>query len=115
MKIICKCLIVFLLFIGNLFPQSKGHLVIIGGGKKPKYVMEKIVQLAGGKDSKIVVIPMASSEPLESAKSSIEDFKEAGSENVDFVICDQVNANDDSTLAKLNGAKGIYFGGGDQS
>ncbi|MCX8009997.1 MAG: cyanophycinase, partial [Ignavibacteria bacterium] len=28
---------------------------------------------------------------------------------------DQANANDDSTLAKLNGAKGIYFGGGDQS
>ena len=43
--------------------SPKGHLVLIGGGDKPPEVMRKFVELAGGKDAPIVVIPTASSEP----------------------------------------------------
>ena len=34
-----------------------GHLVLIGGGDKPADAMRKFVELAGGKDAPIVVIP----------------------------------------------------------
>ena len=40
--------------------EIKGHLVLNGGGKKPAVVMEKFIELAGGKDAAIVVIPTAS-------------------------------------------------------
>ena len=43
-------------------PSPKGHLVLIGGGEKPPEVMRKFVELAGGKDAPIVMIPTASSE-----------------------------------------------------
>ena len=39
---------------------SRGHLVLNGGGSKPAVVMEKFIELAGGRDAEIVVFPTAS-------------------------------------------------------
>src|SRR5436190_13542665 len=36
---------------------AHGHLMLIGGGDKPRAAMEKLIELAGGKDAPIVVIP----------------------------------------------------------
>ncbi len=55
--------------------QTKGNLVIIGGGDKPTYIMQKIVELAGGPDAKIIVIPNASSDPEESAEYKLKNLK----------------------------------------
>ena len=40
--------------------QTKGQLLIIGGGKRPASVMQKFVDLAGGNQAKIAIIPTAS-------------------------------------------------------
>jgi cyanophycinase len=95
--------------------QIRGHLVIIGGGDKPKSVLKEFVKLAGGENSKIVIIPNASSEPLEAYKYEENEFHEAGCKNVSFVYCTRQQADIDTNVDKLAGATGIFFSGGDQA
>jgi cyanophycinase len=100
---------------GSYAQSSNGHLVIIGGGDFPDYVMKKIIDLAGGKYAKIIVIPNASSEPEESAVYIVEEFKNLGCTNVNYILFTKSDANKDSLIDKLSGATGIFFGGGDQA
>lgn len=104
----------FLISLLSIFPQSKGHLVIIGGGDKTTEIMQTIVGFAGGVDAKIVIIPNASSEPLESALYNQEEFKNLGCKNVDYLMFNRADADNDSLVQKLSGASGIFFSGGDQ-
>jgi cyanophycinase len=97
------------------FGAPKGHLVIIGGGVRPEAIMKKIIALAGGDKARILIVPMASSEMLETAKAQREQFLKFGAPSVDYVICDSVSANADSNLAKINVATGVFFSGGDQN
>lgn len=108
-------LFLFLLLFSTMFSQDKGHLVIIGGGDRYEAMMQKIVEFAGGDNSKIVVIPNASSEPIESGESMVREFKNLGCKDVIYLYCTRDNADADSNLAKLSGVTGIYFCGGDQS
>ena len=111
-------LVIFSFFAINLccfFPQTKGHLVIIGGGDKTNEIMQKIVDFAGGKDSKIVVIPNASSDPIESGEYNVDEFRKLGCSEVSYLFCNREEANNDSNINKLEGVTGIFFGGGDQA
>ena len=58
--------------------NAQGHLVIIGGGDKPDVIIQKIIQLSGGDEGKIMVIPNASSEQVESATWQTDQFKSFG-------------------------------------
>lgn len=96
-------------------PQpDPGPLVIIGGGSRPDYMMERIVELAGGEDCRMVVLPMASSAPLDVALYQRWQLEEAGCPEVTFVRFDSVSANHDSVVSVLDGATGVFFSGGDQ-
>jgi cyanophycinase len=95
--------------------NAQGHLVIIGGGDKPDVIIQKIIQLSGGSDSKIMVIPNASSEQVESATWQADQFKSFGAKNVNPVYFTKTTANDDSIMNKFNNAKCVFFCGGDQS
>lgn len=109
-------LLLFSVFCLHSQPTTpKGHLVIIGGGPRPEAIMKKIIALAGGEKARILIIPMASSEMLETAKAQREQFLKFGAPNVDFVICDSASADADSNLAKINAATGVFFSGGDQN
>ena len=99
----------------SLNAQPEGHLIIIGGGDKPGPVIERIVELARGPDAKIIVIPNASSEPVESAEYQVNQFRSFGSRNVESISFSKETANDDSVLGRLNETDGIFFCGGDQS
>jgi cyanophycinase len=77
--------------------------------------MQKIVDYAGGLNSKIIVIPNASSDPKESAKYNVEEFKNLGCTNVDYIMFSRAEADKDSLVEKLDGATGIFFSGGDQA
>lgn len=94
--------------------EAKGSLVIIGGGKRPPELMKKIIELAGGENAKIVVIPNASSEPIETAEYQVNQFKSLGAVNTDFIFAEGKELNSESTLEKLMGVTGIFFSGGDQ-
>jgi len=104
-----------ILGIVNFSVQAKGQLFIIGGGDRPGYMAKKIIELAGGKNSKIVVIPMASSVPLESALWQKYELEKAGAGKVEFVRFSKETVDADSNLSVFDGATGIYFSGGDQS
>ena len=77
--------------------------------------MQKIVDYAGGPNSKIIVIPNASSDPKESAEYNVEEFKNLGCTNVDYIMFSRADADKDSLVEKLSGATGIFFSGGDQA
>ncbi|MEJ2635471.1 MAG: cyanophycinase [Calditrichia bacterium] len=94
----------------------KGNLIIIGGGKRPTAVMEKFMELAGGKDARIAIIPMASEYYQESGPEYEKEFLALGaSETKAFYIHDSLEANSDSLVQALSRYSGIYFGGGDQN
>ncbi|MEO8399156.1 MAG: cyanophycinase, partial [Ignavibacteriaceae bacterium] len=117
MKILfTKKVLLFLIFISPfLFAQNKGHLVIIGGGSKPEYVLKKIIEFAGGADSKIIVIPNASSDKEGTGIYNANEFKELGCKHSEYISFDKETANSDSILNKVKGTTGIYFSGGDQA
>ena len=90
-----------------------GHLVVIGGGEPPAYLMERIVELAGGPRCRMTVIPMASSEPLDTALHQRWQLEEAGCPEVDFVRFDRAGADSYEVVDALAGATGVFLSGGD--
>jgi cyanophycinase len=95
-------------------PAPQGHLVIIGGGARPASVMQTFVRLAGGATGKVLVFPQASSLPDAGATTKAE-FEKLGVGRVELMAVDRAGADADETLARAEGATGIYFGGGDQN
>lgn len=102
-----------LLLSPGLWAQA-GHLVIIGGGQRPPAMMKRIVALAGGENSRFLVVPQASSVPLEVALLQKYQLEKAGAGSVDFILCTRESADHDTSLARLEGVNGIFFSGGDQ-
>ncbi|MFM9437054.1 cyanophycinase [Janthinobacterium sp. CG_23.3] len=100
-----------------------GSLVIIGGGLRADNaeVWQRIVELAGGKGARIAVFPSASIKPEKYGQSTIDKLNQYGA-NAFFVPVaitlagsDYREAADDPALAaKVRGAAGVYFIGGDQ-
>jgi cyanophycinase len=95
--------------------QTRGHLVLNGGGDKPRVVMEKFIELAGGRSASIVVFPTASGEK-DTPRYYRSLFKtEYGCEDV-FIA--PVETRQDAEAAalvdRIDRAGGIFFAGGDQ-
>lgn len=98
-------------------PQSRcaaGHLLIIGGGERPVRVMRRIVELAGGPASNILILPTASEAPYEVALAQKAEFLALGAGHVDFILCSREDADSEENLAKMAAATGVFFSGGDQ-
>jgi cyanophycinase len=116
-KLLHLILIIFFIVAGQgcHAQSSKGHLVIIGGGDRTEEIMQKIVDLAGGRNARIVVIPNASSYRIETGQRQSLELKDLGVASSDYLIFTKETADADSNLQKLEGATGIFFSGGDQS
>ena len=96
-------------------PAPKGHLVLIGGGDKPPDAIRKFVELAGGKNAPIVMIPTASSEADAASyyeKLFREEYACTNAVSLDIRKKSDAQRVDWAVLARK--AKGIFFGGGDQ-
>jgi cyanophycinase len=95
-----------------------GALVIVGGGGVPEDAVTAFMDLAGGSDARIVVIPTASEyadDPKEEA-DYLKRWKDAGAASVTFLHTrDRARADSEEFVAPLKGATGVWFGGGDQS
>jgi cyanophycinase len=93
----------------------QGHLVLNGGGAKPRVVMGKFVELAGGPDALIAVFPTAS-ERRDTGRYYRKLFtREYGCTRVEIA---QVGSRRDALrpdlVALVESAGGIFFAGGDQ-
>ncbi len=108
---------------GNFPPKSaplpevpKGSLVIVGGGGMPADVTKKFIELAGGPDARIVVLPTAQPEPLPLGGANEGAFlKRAGAKNVIVLNIRKLeDVEDPKTLEFVKKAGGIWFGGGRQ-
>ena len=52
-----------------------GHLVLIGGGDRPGYVMERIAELAGGSAARVLVVPLANPAPDQAGPALKEELQ----------------------------------------
>ena len=109
----------FILALGMVIPalsQTRGYLFIIGGGDRPENMMRRFVELAGGFGSgKIIVFPMASSEPEETGAALVSEFKKLGARQVESHVLTREQAMTEGSTRLLDGAGGVFFSGGDQS
>lgn len=98
--------------------ESHGHLVIIGGHEDrqhDKEILCRFVELAGGKDAKIVVISAASSVAGEMWEIYDQAFGELGVKNrVHLHLQSRQSANDHEHIKDIRDATGIFMTGGDQ-
>ncbi len=94
---------------------AQGHLVLNGGGERPRAVMEKFIELAGGRDALIVVVPTASAEP-DTGSRYVEEFTgQYGCTKVAVLdIKDRSDAQRPEYVALVEKAGGVFFTGGDQ-
>ena len=94
--------------------QPKGHLLIVGGGERTDEIMQKFIQLAGGKDAVVVVFPMASTEPEDVGPYYVKQLNGLGVKRAFYLNINAAQANEDSTVAKLKDVTGVFYSGGDQ-
>lgn len=98
----------------GLAAQSRGTLYIVGGGPQTPEMVLEFVELAGGRGkAKIIVFAMASTEGLEGGNEKAADLRLLGADARNVWI-DRAQAMTDSVARLLDGATGIWFGGGDQ-
>ena len=106
-----------------LYPPEKpaapivphGALVIVGGGGVPDDITQKFIELAGGPDSLIVVLPTANPEPLSPRLREGAFLVKAGAKNVKILPARRLDdVESPEFLDTLKEASGIWFGGGRQ-
>lgn len=96
---------------------DRGFIIPIGGGEKKvktSSILNRFIELSGGRDARIVIIPTAS-RLEDTGDRYLEVFTEIGVKSVSVVSLDQREDCEDMTkLAKLEDATGIFMTGGDQ-
>ncbi len=112
-KLLLLTFITLLIITSNNFAQTKGKLVIVGGAQTTE-IVKKYVELAGGSNAKIIVIPNAGSNPVKWSKVQVQEFKELGAE-ADYLMFTRETADDEANLKKMDWANAVFFLGGDQS
>jgi cyanophycinase len=95
---------------------ERGSLVIVGGGSVGDDILLKFIELAGGPEGPIVVIPTAAGEAAYDQDTGVaKAFRRLGAENVIVLHTDDpLEANRPSFTLPLENAGGVWFGGGRQ-
>lgn len=94
--------------------DSKGTLVIEGGGDRIEVILKTIIDYSGGENSKVLVVPFASGVAEETGIKQSEEFRVLGCKHADYIFCEKDSIDSPSSLAKLDGVTAIFFSGGDQ-
>ncbi len=94
---------------------AKGALVIVGGGGAGPEIWKRFIELAGGPDAPIVVIPTALEDPLPAEIGETKALKRFGATAVTQIHTrDRKVADDPKFSEALVKAKGVWFSGGRQ-
>ncbi len=111
--------LLFILVFGSLAQEigpANGTLVIVGGAMRDPAIIEKFLDLAGGPDVPIVVIPTAGGgEHYDQYWRGLRQFKEAGATNLTVLHTkDREVADSDTFVHPIREARGVWFSGGRQ-
>jgi cyanophycinase len=95
---------------------SKGALVIVGGAMHDPAIVKRFLDLAGGPDSPIVVIPTAGGgDDYDQNWSGLQQFKEAGATRLTVLHTnDRTRADSEEFVRPIREARGVFFTGGRQ-
>jgi cyanophycinase len=110
---VAKAVLFFMFMAGAAHAQSRGTLIAMGGGPWHDEVQKRFVELAGGAQGMILVLPMASAS-ADSGRSSVAGWQEYGI-SARALVVSRDEAMRADTAALFRGVTGIWFGGGDQS
>lgn len=93
---------------------EKGSLVVVGGGKLDHVILERFIELAGGPDAAIIVIPTAGGgNNYNDNSGGAGQLRKHGATNVTVLHTNDRNiANSDDFVKPLLQAKAVWFGGG---
>src|SRR5215212_9984906 len=98
---------------------TQGPVMPIGGAEETEpggEILERFVDLAGGKKARIAIIPTASDDPQRSGDGYASLFCEMGVREADWLRVERrEDANADEAMALLEQATGIFITGGDQA
>lgn len=95
---------------------SRGYVIPIGGAeakKKDPEILERFVELCGGHDARILVIPTAS-ELDETGPAYLELFEGLGASGICIPIEEREQCYEEETLDVMEKATGIFITGGNQ-
>jgi cyanophycinase len=95
-----------------------GHLVIIGGAEdkyNERRILHKFIELAGGDDARVLIVPVASDYPEFSAEVYTQTFRRIGIQHVNVLRAtsrqEVINADSEMLLKDVTG---VFISGGDQ-
>jgi len=93
---------------------ARGALVVSGGAETTSHITDRFIELAGGFDAPIVVIPTSGDEDeYDDSCTCLQRFREAGARNLTVLHTrDRGVANTDAFVAPLRRARGVWFMGG---
>ncbi len=104
------------LLLGQEVGPANGSLVIVGGAMRDTAIVNRFIELAGGPDAPIVLIPTAGGgNDYDQFWGGTRAFRRAGATDISVLhTTDPTVANTDAFVAPLERARGVWFGGGRQ-
>lgn len=110
---------IFLTFLGALAQDAgkakPGAAIVIGGGGDQPAIVKRFIELSGGADARLLVLPISTSVKDDPGREMAKFIREQGATNVGvWIPKSQQDADAEASLSELRAARGFYFGGGDQ-
>jgi cyanophycinase len=119
-----KDLLIILVFLSCFFAlkgqgPANGHLVVVGGSLSDPVIYARFMELAGGPDAHIVIIPTAESDEYLFEGKALEKiekrFRANGINNITFLHTrNPATANTEEFVQPIKDADGLWFTGGRQ-
>ncbi len=95
---------------------ANGYLVIVGGAMRDPAIFERFLDLAGGPDAPIVIIPTAGAgENYDQHWRGLRRYRDAGAKNITLLHTrDRAVADSEEFARPIQNARGVFFTGGRQ-
>jgi len=95
---------------------ANGSLVVVGGAMRSAEIYERFIELAGGPDAHIVLVPTAGgADEYDEFFQGINAWREHGARNLTILhTIDPAEADTDAFIEPLKTAGGVFFFGGRQ-
>lgn len=95
---------------------ANGSLVVVGGAMRSPEIYERFIELAGGPDAHIVLVPTAGgAEEYDEFYQGMNAWRAAGARNLTILhTVDPAEADTEAFIEPLKSAGGVFFFGGRQ-